>query len=84
MPTITLPLILFSMPRLPPVALCFDMGAPWIIPAGSPSLYLSRMIRKRQCILLEPGVTGEVRLVSKLFDLALIPAAEEPDFSHRR
>ena len=29
-----------------------------------------RMIRKRQCILLEPRVTGEVRFVSKLFDLA--------------
>jgi hypothetical protein len=26
--------------------------------------------RKRQCILLEPGVTGEVRFVNKLFDLA--------------
>src|SRR5512143_3319710 len=29
-----------------------------------------QMIRKRQCILLEPGVTGEVRFVNKLFDLA--------------
>jgi transposase, IS6 family len=29
-----------------------------------------RMIRRRQCILLEPGVTGEVRFVNKLFDLA--------------
>ena len=29
-----------------------------------------RMIRKRQCILLEPGVTGEVQFVNKLFDLA--------------
>jgi transposase, IS6 family len=29
-----------------------------------------RMIRKRQCILLESGITGEVRFVSKLFDLA--------------
>ena len=28
-----------------------------------------RMIRKRQCILLERGVTGEVRLVNKLFAL---------------
>jgi hypothetical protein len=28
------------------------------------------MIRKRQCILLKPGVTGEVRFVNKLFDLA--------------
>jgi transposase-like protein len=31
---------------------------------------IMRMIRQRQCILLEPGVTGEVRLVNKLFDLA--------------
>jgi IS6 family transposase len=29
-----------------------------------------RMIRKRQCILLESGVTGEVRFVNKLFALA--------------
>jgi hypothetical protein len=29
-----------------------------------------RMIRKRQCILLEPGATGEVRFVNKLFGLA--------------
>jgi transposase, IS6 family len=29
-----------------------------------------RMIRKSQCILLEPGVTGEVRFVNKLFALA--------------
>ena len=29
-----------------------------------------RMIHKRQCILLEPGVIGEVRLVNKLFDFA--------------
>ena len=29
-----------------------------------------RMIRKRQYILLEPGVRGEVRFVNKLFDLA--------------
>lgn len=28
------------------------------------------MIRKRQCILLEPGITGEVRFVNKLSDLA--------------
>jgi hypothetical protein len=26
-----------------------------------------RMIRKRQCILLETGVMGEVRFVNKLF-----------------
>ena len=25
------------------------------------------MSRKRQCILLEPGITGEVRFVAKLF-----------------
>jgi hypothetical protein len=30
-----------------------------------------RMIRRRRhCILIEPGVTGEVRFVNKLFDLA--------------
>jgi hypothetical protein len=29
-----------------------------------------RMIRKRQCILVEPGVTGEVPFVNNLFDLA--------------
>jgi transposase-like protein len=29
-----------------------------------------RMIRRRHCILIEPGVTGEVRFVNKLFDLA--------------
>ena len=29
-----------------------------------------RMIRRRQCMLIEPGVTGEVRFVNKLFDLA--------------
>ena len=27
-------------------------------------------MRKRQCILLEPGVTGEVRFVNELFDRA--------------
>jgi hypothetical protein len=27
-------------------------------------------VGERQCILLEPGVTGEVRFVNKLFDLA--------------
>ena len=29
-----------------------------------------RMIWKRHCIMIEPGVTGEVRVVNKLFDLA--------------
>ena len=29
-----------------------------------------RMIRRRHCILIEPGVTGEVRFVNKLFNLA--------------
>ena len=29
-----------------------------------------RMIRRRHCILSEPGVTGEVRFINKLFDLA--------------
>jgi IS6 family transposase len=28
-----------------------------------------RMLRKRQCILLEPGIAGEVRFVNKLFGL---------------
>ena len=31
---------------------------------------MMRMIRRRHCILIEPGVTGEVRFVNKLFDLA--------------
>ncbi len=31
---------------------------------------ITRMIRRRHCILIEPGVTGEVRFVNKLFDLA--------------
>ena len=29
-----------------------------------------RMILRRHCILIEPGVTGEVRFINKLFDLA--------------
>jgi hypothetical protein len=29
-----------------------------------------RMIRRHHCILIEPGVTDEVRFVNKLFDLA--------------
>ena len=29
-----------------------------------------RMIRRRQCMLIEPGITGEVRFLNKLFDLA--------------
>ena len=28
------------------------------------------MIRRRHCILIEPEVTGEVRFVNNLFDLA--------------
>ena len=31
---------------------------------------IMRMIRRRHCTLIEPGVTGEVRFVNKLFDLA--------------
>jgi hypothetical protein len=31
---------------------------------------IMRMIRRRHCILIEPGVTGEVRFLDKLFDLA--------------
>ena len=30
-------------------------------------LEVMRMIRRRHCILIEPGVTGEARFVSKLF-----------------
>ena len=29
-----------------------------------------RMIRKGQCLMLEPGTTGEVRFVNRLFRLA--------------
>jgi transposase, IS6 family len=29
-----------------------------------------RMIRKRQCLMLEPGTAGEVRFVNRLFRLA--------------
>ena len=29
-----------------------------------------RMIRRRHCILCEPGVTGEIRFVNKPFDIA--------------
>jgi transposase, IS6 family len=29
-----------------------------------------RMIRKRQCLMLEPGMAGEVRFVNRLFRLA--------------
>ena len=29
-----------------------------------------RMIRKRQCLMLESGTTGEVRFVNRLFRLA--------------
>ena len=29
-----------------------------------------RMIRKRQCLLLEPGTAGEVHFVNRLFRLA--------------
>jgi hypothetical protein len=32
---------------------------------------IMRMIRRRHCMLIEPGVTGEVRFVNKLFDLPL-------------
>ncbi len=28
------------------------------------------MIRKRQCLILDPGVAGDVRLVNRLFRLA--------------
>lgn len=29
-----------------------------------------RMIRRRHCILIESGITGELRFIDKLFDLA--------------
>jgi hypothetical protein len=29
-----------------------------------------RMIRKRQCLMQEPGAAGKVRLVNRLFRLA--------------
>jgi hypothetical protein len=29
-----------------------------------------RMVRKRQCLMLEPGTVGEVRFVNRLFRLA--------------
>jgi hypothetical protein len=38
---------------------------------------IMRMIRRRHCILIEPGVTGEVRFVNKLFDLAAYPRCRE-------
>ncbi|WP_414476487.1 hypothetical protein [Microvirga sp. M2] len=31
---------------------------------------IMRMIRRGHCALRQPGVTGEIRLVSKLFSLA--------------
>ena len=33
-------------------------------------LKVTRMIRKRQCLMLEPGTAGEVRFVNRLFRLA--------------
>jgi hypothetical protein len=30
---------------------------------------IMRMIRKGQCLLLEPGIAGEVRFVNKLFGI---------------
>ena len=38
---------------------------------GCAALFLMRMIRKRQCLMLESGTTGEVRVVmNRLFRLA--------------
>jgi transposase, IS6 family len=31
---------------------------------------VTRMIRKRQCLMLEPGTTGEARFVNRLFRFA--------------
>jgi len=36
-----------------------------------------RMIRKRQCLMLESGTTGEVRFVNRLFRLAALIRREE-------
>jgi transposase, IS6 family len=33
-------------------------------------LEVARMLRKRQCVMLEPGPTEEVRVVNRLFRLA--------------
>ena len=42
-----------------------------------------RMIRRRHCMLIEPGITGEVRFVNKLFDLARIEIDLDED-RHRQ
>ena len=31
---------------------------------------IMRMIRRGHCILREPGATGEIRFINKLFDIA--------------
>ena len=41
---------------------------------------IMRMIRRRHCMLIDPGVTGEVQFVNKLSDLAEIRAAERAGF----
>jgi IS6 family transposase len=38
-----------------------------------------RMLRKRQYICLEPGVTGEVRFVAKLFGVNALTVEPEGD-----
>jgi hypothetical protein len=43
---------------------------PWTVYTTIKGFEVMRMIGKRQCILLELGVIGEVRFVNKLFDLA--------------
>ena len=38
---------------------------------------VTRMIRKRQCILLESGITGEVRFVANLFGVSRLTVAPQ-------
>jgi transposase, IS6 family len=43
------------------------------LPTASPTIKgfeIMRMIRKRQCLMLEPVAAGEVRFVNRLFRLA--------------
>ena len=54
-----------------PVNMLAIVGSPGGVPAATiKGFEVMRMIRRRHCILIEPGVTGEVRFVNKLFDLA--------------
>jgi IS6 family transposase len=44
--------------------------AQWRDSATIKGFEIMRMIRKRQCLMLESGTTGEVRFVNQLFRLA--------------